>query len=65
MDMHFDEGTTKLVDSSEGPVLVESAGFVVVARVATQEQARAAKKAVRALGPEWVEVDYQPVARPI
>lgn len=54
-DMNFDKGTTKAPGDG---VVATSDGFVVVAFVDTQEQARAAKAAVRALGPDYQHVNY-------
>lgn len=61
-DMDFDQGTVKLVPTDAGERLVESDGFIVIAHVATQEQARAAKAAVRALGDGFENVNYDVVA---
>lgn len=62
MDMNFDRGVTKLVAHPEThePVMVESQGFVVMARVATQVEARAIKRTLRKLG--FPDVDYELVA---
>ena len=57
-DMNFDKGTTRLLPTTDGEVLAESDGFVVVARVDTQDQARAVKAAVRALGAGFEQVNY-------
>lgn len=57
-DLHFDKGTLKEIETPFGKGYVESQGFVIIGRVDTQDQARAAKKAVRALGPEFREIDY-------
>ncbi len=50
MDMNMDKGTTKLVNTPDGPLLVESHGFPVIVVVDTQDQARAVKAEMRERG---------------
>jgi hypothetical protein len=59
MDMHFDKGQTQIIESPVGPLVVESQGFIVFARVDTQDQARALKTLLRAQpGVERDDVNY-------